>query len=134
MSFGFPRSVTPVTKIISNDDFTHPRRRGHFYETKRLASDQNINAYNPTLLKRWRANMDIQMVSGGAGLAYYVCNCIAKAEPDDLKQALSKTFQYINCQSCPFSLRKQLHLVGNCVLKSRRLSAQEAAQVWVIYS
>ena len=25
------------------------------------------------------------------------------------------------------SLRKQMHLIGNCVLKSRRLSAQEAA-------
>ncbi|MEW8545326.1 MAG: DUF6570 domain-containing protein [Candidatus Thiodiazotropha sp.] len=125
--FGFPRPITPATKIISNNNFSNPHHRGHFYETKRSATDQYINAFNPLLLKRWRANMDIQMVSGGAGLAYYVCNYIAKAEPEDLKHALSITFQHINSQTFPFSLRKQLHLVGNCVLKSRRLSAQEAA-------
>ncbi|MEW8546654.1 MAG: DUF6570 domain-containing protein [Candidatus Thiodiazotropha sp.] len=125
--FGFPRSETSATHILTNTDFTNPYHRGHFYETKRNKDDLYINAYNPFLLKRWRANMDIQMVSGGTGLAYYVCTYIAKAEPDDLKEALCKTFQYINSQTYPFSLRKQMHLIGNCVLKCRRLSAQEAA-------
>ena len=125
--FGFPRSEMSKTQILTNGDLTSPNKRGHFYETKRNKEELYINAYNPLLLKRWRANMDIQMVSGGTGLAYYVCTYIAKAEPDDLKEALCKTFQNINSQTYPFSLRKQMHLIGNCVLKARRLSAQEAA-------
>ena len=71
--------------------------------------------------------MDLQMVSGVHGLAYYVCSYIAKAEPDDLKQALSKVFKDISSHSEQYSLKKQMHLVGNCILKTRRLSAQEAA-------
>ena len=71
--------------------------------------------------------MDLQVVSGVHGLAYYACSYIAKAEPDDLKQALSKVFEDISSHSEQYSLKKQMHLVGNCILKTRRLSAQEAA-------
>lgn len=71
--------------------------------------------------------MDIQMVSGSSGLAYYVCSYIAKAEPDDLKEALSQVIHKISLQPQGYSMKKQLYLIGNCVLKSRRLSAQEAA-------
>ena len=53
--------------------------------------------------------------------AYYVCSYIAKAEPDDLKHALGKIYQDIN------SNLQQLHLIGYCILKTRRLSVQEAA-------
>lgn len=71
--------------------------------------------------------MDLQMVSGVHGLAYYVCSYIAKAEPGDLKQALSKVFEDISSHSEQYSLKKQKHLIGNCILKTRRLSAQESA-------
>ncbi len=39
----------------------------------------------------WQAHMDIQLVYGAKGLAYYVCKYIMKAEPHELKSALSKT-------------------------------------------
>ncbi len=71
--------------------------------------------------------MDIQMVSSSHGLAYYVCSYIAKAEPDDLKEALSKVIHNFSSQPQAYSLKRQMYIIGNCVLKSRRLSAQEAA-------
>lgn len=67
------------------------------------------------------------MVSGVHGLAYYVCSYIAKAEPDDLKYALGRIYEDINCNLQQYTLKKQMHLIGNCILKTRRLSAQEAA-------
>ena len=73
--FGFPKSPTTQTKLLSNVNIT--TSRGHFYETERSSNDIFVNAYNPILLKRWRANMDIQMVSGVHGLAYYVCSYVA---------------------------------------------------------
>ena len=85
--FSFPRPITPKTHILHNVNIT---TKGRFYETVRTEEDVYINAYNPTLLQRWRANMDIQMVGAAQGLAYYVCSYIAKAEPDDLKDALAK--------------------------------------------
>ena len=71
--------------------------------------------------------MDIQLVCSANGLAYYVCSYIAKAEPDDLKDALYATIMNIQNKESEISLGKQMHLIGNCVLKTRRLSAQEAA-------
>ena len=52
-----------------------------------------INAYNPTIRLHWQANMDIQLVNGTFGVAYYVCCYISKAEPDLLKNALSETIK-----------------------------------------
>lgn len=44
-----------------------------------------INSYNPVVLRHWRANMDIQVISNAEGAAYYVCSYICKSEPDELK-------------------------------------------------
>ena len=125
--FGFPRPTTSKTHLLQNVNSTNPSNRGRFYETIRKEKDIYVNPYNDVILRRWRANMDIQMVSSSHGLAYYVCTYIAKAEPDDLKEALSKVFNNISSQPQAYSLRKQMYLIGNCVLKTRRLSAQEAA-------
>ena len=76
------------------------------------------SAYDPYLLKCLRVNMDIQLVSSANGLAYYVCSYIAKLEPDDLRETLSHIIP---------SFRTQIKQIGNCVLKIRKLSAQEAA-------
>lgn len=77
---------------------------------------------------RERANLKIQMVNSVCGLAYYVFSYVAKKkEPDELKDALGKMFARILEQPPSYSFKRQLYMIGKCVLKSRRLSAQEAA-------
>ena len=136
--FGFPYKPSKVTKLLSNVNYTSPNSRSKFYETYRSDADTMVNAYNPYLLKRWRANMDIQMVSGASGLAYYVCSYIAKAEPDDLRQSLSQVITNILSQPIVPPIRTQLMKIGNCVLKTRKLSAQEATarigNIQLVYS
>jgi hypothetical protein len=78
-----------------------------------------INAYNPTILLHWQANMDIQMVDGPLGVAYYVCSYICKSEPNTLKLALSETLKQLNEAESPVSVRKRLSKIGFCVLKHR---------------
>ena len=124
--FAFPRRECKDTKILSNVNVTSTHNKGRFYETKRTHADRLVNAYNPEILRRWRANMDIQMVNSATSLAYYVCTYIAKSEPDDLKYALSEIISKIANANEPVSVRTQLLQIGNCVLKHRRLSAQEA--------
>ena len=106
--FGFPRPSTSKTHLLQNVNSTNPSNRGRFYETIRKEKDIYVNPYNDVILRRWRANMDIQMVSSSHGLAYYVCTYIAKAEPDDLKEALLKVFNNISSQPQAYSLRKQI--------------------------
>ena len=86
-----------------------------------------VNAYNPIILLNWQANMDIQLVNGPLGVAYYVCSYVCKAEPDTLKNALSETLKNIENSVPAPSLRSSMSKIGFCILKHRTLSAQEAA-------
>ena len=122
--FHFPYEPCDSTRILSAVDVHHTKK---FYETRRTEHDTMVNAYNPTILLHWQANMDIQMIDGPIGIAYYVCSYICKAEPDTLKNALSETLKNFEMSSCSPSLRSRLSKIGFCVLKHRTLSAQEAA-------
>lgn len=110
--------------------YVNPRsdvHKGRFYETCRGEQDSYTNAYNPIVLKHLQSNMDIQIVSTpeSATYYYYVCAYLCKSEPEELKFALSKLIYDIS-QSAPINTRTKLLRIGCCVLKTRRLSTQEA--------
>jgi len=54
-----------------------------------------INAYNPDILKIWRANTDIQLIQGVYGVAMYICTYICKSEPQGLKLPLRNKFPVV---------------------------------------
>ena len=76
-----------------------------------------VNAYNPHILRAWRANMDIQMIRSVYGVALYFCTYICKSEPKALKQAISTALSNLPEES---SKRKGLHKVGSVVLSNPR--------------
>lgn len=121
--FGFPYQILEHTRILTNVNIT--QSKGRFYETARGNNSLFINAYNPTILKLWKANMDIQVVGGSTSAAYYVCSYLCKAEPDDLKLALDQLMQVFQTEN--LSKRTRLLKLGSVMLKTRKLSAQEAA-------
>ena len=45
---------------------------------KRSVSEVRVNSYNPTLLKCWRANMDLQYVLDAYSCAMYIVSYVAK--------------------------------------------------------
>jgi hypothetical protein len=91
-----------------------------FYVTRRQKTDSMINAYNPHILKAWKANMNIQLVRNVYGVAMYICTYICKSEPEGLKSAIKKVLEQLpdNC-----SQRKQIHAIGSTVLSHRQISA-----------
>ena len=121
--FGFPHRPCSSTSILTNVNIT--QSRGRFYATKRSSESMYINSYNPTILKLWKANMDIQVVGGSTSAAYYVCSYLCKAEPDDLKHAMQDLIE--NMQGENLTHRCRLLKIGCCLLKNRKISAQEAA-------
>lgn len=122
--FGFPRKVVSTTRILANIDLLG-KSKANFYETKR--NQESINDYNKVLLRNWRANMDIQIIKNAKGAAYYVCSYLCKSEPDDLKNALGNLIYSIFKQNPNLSKYQKLLQIGLCVLKNRKMSAQEAA-------
>lgn len=123
--FGFLFPVRNETRIIEHADMTSSG--SCFYETSRGPNDTYINGYNPTILRFWRANMDIKLVSSAESAAFYVCAYLCKAEPDELRLAVSALLQEMMAQETPCPQRVRMLKIGACVLKNRRLSAQEAA-------
>ena len=61
------------TKLLSNVEIASETNKGRFYEIKRRRVDSYINAYNPTVLQHWQANMDIHVIGNAESAAYYVC-------------------------------------------------------------
>ena len=103
------------------------KNRGQFYETYRPKEYVLINAYNPVILRHWRVNMDVQLIIDADGAAYYVCHYLYKAEPEELKCALSNLIHTVFQQNQAMSSYQRLWNIGLCVLKHRQVSAQEAA-------
>ena len=122
--FRFPKQPCKSTRILSHCEIV--RRRGKYYETFRDKDSLSINSYNPTILKHWRANMDIQVVNNAESIAYYICTYICKSEPEELRNALSYLFTKTLPSLPTLTQREKLWKIGTTVLKHRRLSAQEA--------
>ena len=113
------------TKLHTNVNIIQKRWR--MYETRRDADSVNINAFNPTILRHFRSNMDIQFVNNAESIAYYTCAYICKHEPDELRNALGNLIFNVFVKDPSLTKYKKLWKIGTTVLKHRRLSAQEAA-------
>ena len=118
--FNYPRPPSASTRLRTNTD---PGSAAQFYVTQRNECDQWVNAYNPTPLRAWQANMDIQMVGSEYGATMYVCMYVSKSEPERLKYAMHGTLQNVPPDA---SQRKRLSMIGATVLTHRQISLQEA--------
>lgn len=124
--FGFPKPACVQSKVFTNFE-TNNNTKGKFYQTKRSAQAQYVNAYNSEVLRHWRANMDIQVICNAEGAAYYVCSYICKSEPDDLKNALGQLIQSMSQQAEQLTSFQRLLKIGHCLIQHRRMSTQEAS-------
>ncbi|XP_078586291.1 uncharacterized protein LOC144868192 [Branchiostoma floridae x Branchiostoma japonicum] len=122
--FNYPRPQRDLTTINNTDttDIYNCKRR--FYDLQRQNTEIYINAYNPTLLRAWAANLDVQLVSSSHATAQYISTYVAKSEPVQLYQTVCRRLKSLPHDS---SIRKKLFTIGNTLLSHRLISAQEAA-------
>ena len=125
--FGFPKPECCETAVFPHEVTCRKNKKARLYETYRPKDSLYVNAYNPQILRHWRANMDIQLINDAAGAAYYVCHYLCKSEPDELQCALSNLINTVFRQNPEITVFQRLWNIGLCVLKNRRVSAQEAA-------
>lgn len=124
--FGFPMPVSDETRILDEEEIK--KFNGRLCLKQRSETEKNINVYNPTILKIWGANMDIQPVGGMYGIAYYIAKDCSKEEHAAFNKELSESL---------FSFKKAidttfLHKVSKAarlIMTQRERSAQEAAYI-----
>ena len=66
--FGYPLPICCETIVRD----TMAERKRKLYLLKRSEKEQRINAYNPMILRFWRANMDLQVLSFVVGLVFFI--------------------------------------------------------------
>ena len=89
---------------------------------KRKPADTCVNNFNPTILKIWRANIDIQYVTDPWACAMYILSYISKGERQ-IGKLLKEASKECGADD---SIRQQMRKVGNVFLSHREVSAQEA--------
>ena len=93
---------------------------------KRSPNELRIINYNPTCLRAWRANMDIQYVLDVYACAMYIVSYISKAQKG-MSELLRKAVQ--EAKEGNTNIKQQVRDVGNKFLNSVEISAQEAVYV-----
>ncbi|XP_029157942.1 uncharacterized protein LOC114935487 [Nylanderia fulva] len=121
--FGFPRRVSDTTTLLGPDEAI--RNNGRFCILKRNSTDVFVNNYNPTLLKLWNGNMDLQPCGNVTGIAYYIAKYAAKHESHDVGQAIKDAISRV--QRYGGDIGKQLFAVSMTILRHRQISACECA-------
>ena len=94
---------------------------------KRTPSEIRVNAYNPALIKAWRANMDIQFVTNVYACAMYIASYVTKAQRG-MSELLRKAADEAKLNAGN-NIRQQLRAVGNKFLNAVEISAQEACYI-----
>ena len=94
---------------------------------KRTPSEIRVNAYNPVLIKAWRANMDIQFVTNVYACAMYIAAYVTKSQRG-MSELLRKAADEAKLNDGN-NIRQQLRAVGNKFLNAVEISAQEACYI-----
>ena len=94
---------------------------------KRTPSEIRVNAYNPALIKAWRANMDIQFVTNVYACAMYIASYVTKSQRG-MSELLRKAADEAKLNDGN-NIRQQLRAVGNKFLNAVEISAQEACYI-----
>ena len=91
--------VNSDVDLISNkSECNYSRNRdignkARFYVLKRERGDEDINPYNPHILRAWGTNMDLQLVGSIYGAAQYFCHYMCNDEPKELRQPISRNLE-----------------------------------------
>ncbi|XP_059150287.1 uncharacterized protein LOC131937110 [Physella acuta] len=121
--FRFPRPVQAATAMIAETSDEFIRNGGRICLLKRGQDDIWVNSYNPTLLKIWGANMDIQPCGSNESIAYYIAKYIAKSEPTELALAIRQAIQEIQREDSDVS--RKLFKICMRIMNERQVSACE---------
>ncbi|GFY05804.1 ATP-dependent DNA helicase [Trichonephila clavipes] len=78
--------------IIDQTSDEYLRNGGRICTLKQHLEDRWVNNYNPTLLKVWNGNIDLQLCGS---IAYYVAKYISKSEPTELDSNLAQPVRQI---------------------------------------
>lgn len=121
--FGFPRSASERTRVISTNSNEFIRNCGRICILKRRAEDNMVNNYCSTILTLWDGNMDIQPCGSNESIAHYIAKYIAKSEPTNLNESVAQAIRNIRREESNVS--RQLFKACMRIIKDRQLSACE---------
>ena len=89
---------------------------------KRPPNSCFINNYNPSVLKAWQANMDLQLVFNHHKCVTYLCSYMSKGETQCSEAIRTASLE---AKKSNLSLKNTLKKIGAAFLSTREVSSQE---------
>lgn len=121
--FNFPRQICAQTHIVDSSTNEFIQNGGRICLLKRGSHERWINTYNPTLLKLWQGNMDVQPCGSNESIAFYIAKYLSKSEPTDLDGGIAQAIQQIRREETDVS--RKLFKICMRIMKERQVSACE---------
>lgn len=119
--FGYPRT---------NNENTSVERVFRNGKTKLVVSparnDSHVNAYNPSILSCWGANMDVQVLLDAYGAAMYTASYLTKHEKN---KHTPRILNQLSKSASNQSVKQMVRRIILSVLNTREVSMQEA--LWI---
>ena len=97
-------------------------KKGNNVVLQRTPAEQCINGYNPTILKAWQANLDVQYILDAYACVMYIAAYMTKSE-----KAMGELLKQVSKECRDHDIRSKLKRLGSVFLNNREVSAQEAA-------
>ena len=108
---------------VSKEDYQNAvsvSSKGKVIILERDTKEMNVNCYNGTILKLWKANMDFQFVTDPISAVMYVCSYMMKSDA-----AMGETLKAVSREVRNEDVYTQMRKLGNAFLTAREVSQQE---------
>ena len=91
--FGFPHE--PIKRTVLKDARKRwAQKTKQRYMVRRREDAQFMGLYNPVILRRWRASMDLQVVESGHAVAHYILGYVLKNDTE--REALLRVQHFLS--------------------------------------
>ena len=125
--FGFPQRVAQKTQLKTTMEQVASRSKNN-YLLRRRPGGEYMGLYNPVLLRRWRASMDLQLVRDGYAASKYILGYVLKNDTDKASQ--QRFDEYVKNQMDSTQATCQaVYKAAHVALQGRVTSVNEACHL-----
>ena len=128
--FGFPRKAVPRTRRRTAQELMEDRWKSSL-AARRHEKDGNMGQYNITILRRWRASMDLQVICELTTASRYILGYAFKSEEDfAAARRMQAIIEKLAASAGKESLNaQQVYKAAHAALQGRTTSSFEACHL-----
>ena len=129
--FGFPHSVIDRTRRrTSQEKYANSQWKSSLVTRRKTKADKNMGQYNITILRRWRASMDLQVICELTSASRYILGYAMKSEQDrESQRRVESIIANLTSGNNEVMGNQQVYKAAHAALQGRTTSTFEACHL-----